>query len=662
MHPKPNSPFPWPYRPRVCEAGIRAQVAAVATVLAAVLLLAYPVPPADAQEAEETPGVEVGEGTVRVGDDVFAGDGCARAGDVVAGDCGESSETQQGDEPAGDKREEKTEQEESKPDEEKPSDDDSGGTTIQEETIAPETTGREITGAGRTEGGTSGFFGDTNQAGTTSEDTEACPTAPSEDAVPATVERAVDGDTVELQDPVDGHDKVRLIGVNTPEMEGEDGSPEPGAEKAAEFAADALEGEQVVLETGEEVEDPYGRLLANVWLVPETGKPEFFNRTLVADGYAEVMSVEPNDAYAKCLTAAEKEAGGDNPGSEEAQQNENKDGLLGRLRNLLSADSQNDGEDTEGSSIAEDPYTPEDSTTGPSSTAFETTETVEPTVGEETGNVPSETTEGIAETTAELTGPTTQAEDLAAIPPENCPGAETVLEPFGADGEARSDPFEVTTGGKFVVRADLKSENPSDAHLNVSILDTETQEPLEEFDQRTLGSYDTVISQGPGSYFLDLQSTAGSYEAVVFDCADEEPEQSAPETPDQGSGGDPGAPLNLGSSTPPATPTATLTPPAPQSGDGLDQPEDQPSRIEFAASGEPVAPSDAESSDVALPTRDTPSGEVAVLPDTGGSITGTAIVVVVLTGALAIAAGVFGLAAFVGFGRNPGKRSGADGL
>ncbi len=246
MHPKPNSPFPWPCRIRVCQAGIRAQVAAVVTVLAALMVLSYLAPSA---EARETPVVEVGEGTVRVGDDVFAGDGCARVGDVVAGDCGESSETQQGDEPAGDKREEKTEQEEPKTDEEKPSDDDSGGTTIREETTDPETTG-----AGRGEGGTTSFFGGTTPAGATAEDIEACPTAPPDDAAPATVERAVDGDTVELQKPVDGYDKVRLIGVNTPEMEGEDGSPEPGAEKASEFTADALEGEEVVLETDEEVE------------------------------------------------------------------------------------------------------------------------------------------------------------------------------------------------------------------------------------------------------------------------------------------------------------------------------------------------------------------------------------------------------------------------
>jgi hypothetical protein len=438
-------------------------------------------------------------------------------------------------------------------------------------------------------------------------------------------------------------------------MEGEDGSPEPSAEQAAEFTADALEGEEVVLETEEEVEDPYGRLLANVWLVPETGEPEFFNHTLVADGYAEVMTVEPNDAYAECLTVAAKQAGGDSPGSE-AGHGDSKKGLLGRLRDLLSSDAQDDGEDNEGSSVAEDQYTPGGSTTGSGSTEPEKTETVEEaTVREKPGNAPSETTEGVTETTADLTGPTTQAEDLAAIPPA-CPGAEVVLEPFGADGDAQSDPFEVT-GGTFVVRADLESENPSDARLKVSVLDTETREAVEEFDQRTLGSYDTVISQGPGSYLLNLQPTAALFEVAVFDCADEEPEQGARETSGQGPKRDPGVPLALGSSTPPATP------PAPQSGDGPDQPEDQPAEIEFAASDEPTAPADdAESSTPALPTQDTPSGEVAVLPDTSGPLPGVAFIAVVLIGTFAIAAGVVGLVASAGFDRDPDKRPGADRL
>ena len=510
MHPQPKPTSPWLYRPRVCQAGIRAWTVAFVVVLAVLLFLSYPALPAGAQEkqeAQETPRVEVGDGTVRVGDDVLAGDGCARAGDVVAGDCGESSETRQGNEPADDEPKNKSE-EESKPDEEKTSDDNSGGTTIREKTTAPETTAPETTGGGttlqettvaeRTEGGTASLFGGTTQAGTTSEDIEACPMAPTDDATRATVKRAVDGDTIELKEPVDGYDTVRLIGVNTPEMEGEDGSPEPGAQEASEFTANALEEQEVVLETDEEVEDPYGRLLAYAWLVPETGEPELFNRTLVADGYAEVMTVEPNDAYAECLTAAAKQAGGDNPGSEEVKQDDNKEGLLGRLRDLLSSDAQDGGEDTEGSSVSEDQYTPGGSTTGTSYTALETTEPVEPTeeatVREESGKVPSETT---PEKTADPTGLTTQAENLAAIPPENCPGANVVLEPFGTDGDAQSNPFEVT-GGAFVVRADLKSEKPADARLDISILDTETQEPVEEFDQRTLGSYDTTHKPGAG--------------------------------------------------------------------------------------------------------------------------------------------------------------------
>ena len=644
MHTQPKATSPWFYSPRCCQAGIRAWTVAFVVVLAALLFLSYPVPPAGAQEAQETPGVKVGDGTVRVGDDAFAGDSCARTGDVVAGDCGESSETQQRNEPADDEPKDKSE-EELKPDEEKPSDDNSGGTTIREETTAPDTTGggttlQETTGAGPTE------------AGTTSEDIEACPTAPPDDAAWATVERAVDGDTVELEEPVDGYDRVRLIGVNTPEMEGEDGSPESGAQEASEFTADALEGQEVVLETDEEVEDPYGRLLAYIWVVPETGESEFFNRTLVADGYAETMTVEPNDAYAECLAAAEREAGGDNSGAEEANQEDNNDGLMGRLRDLLSSDAQDDGAGIDESTASEDQYEQNGSTVGSGITELETTETVEPseeaTAVEEPDKEPAETTGGTTHETTGLTGPTPEAEDLAATPPENCPGANVVLEPFGADGDAQSDPFEVT-GGTFVVRADLKSEKPADARrLDVSILDTETQEPVEEFDQRTLGSYDTLISQGPGSYLLGLQPTAGLFEVAVFDCADQELEQ--------GSEKDPRAALDLGSSAPPATPQA------PQSGGSGDQPTDQPAKTEFAVADGPATPADdAETSDVALPSQDTPSGEVPVLPDTGGPTPAAAPIVVLLTGIFAVVAGVAGLAASTGFGRNPGKRSSMDG-
>lgn len=666
MHPQPQPTSPWPYRPWSCLSGVRAWIVAVVAILAALVFLSSPAPPAGAQEAQEAPGVEVGDGTVRIGDDVFAGDGCARAGDVVAGDCGERPETKPGDEPAGDDPEEKSETEESTSDEEQPPGDNPGETTILKETTAPEnpgggTTVQVTTGTGGGGGGTIAFSGGTVRAETASGAIEACPAAPSDDAATATVARAVDGDTVELQEPVNGYDTVRLIGVDTPELEGEDGGPEPGAEEASRFTAEALGGREVLLETDEEVEDQYSRLLAYVWLVPETGEPELFNRTLVADGYAETMTVEPNDAYAECLAAAEDHAGEDNPAPEGVRQSENDAGLLGRLRDLLSSETSDEGASKDGATAAEDQYVTTGfaggSAAGPGSTELENTEATEPTEGvtvvEESDQPPSETTGGTSEGGTGLTGANSEAENLAAVPPEDCPGATVVLEPFGTDGDAQSDPFEVT-GGTFVVRADLKSEKPAEARLDVTILDTETQEPVEEFDQRTLGSYDTLISQGPGSYLLDLQPTAGSYEVAVFDCAEEGSEQGISETADPELEGDPGARLNLGSSTPPATP------PAPRSG-GSGLAADQPAEIELAAGNEPLAPADdVEPSDVALPTRDAPSGEVAVLPDTGGPIGGGPLLALV-AGASATAVGAAGLAASAGLGRSPGRRSGVDG-
>ena len=75
-----------------------------------------------------------------------------------------------------------------------------------------------------------------------------------------TVERAVDGDTLEVSPAIDGKTDVRLIGVDSPELD----SSQPLAEEAAEFTASALEGEQVRLTLGRDPVDPYGRLLGTV--------------------------------------------------------------------------------------------------------------------------------------------------------------------------------------------------------------------------------------------------------------------------------------------------------------------------------------------------------------------------------------------------------------
>jgi len=149
-----------------------------------------------------------------------------------------------------------------------------------------------------------------------------CPTEPPRDATRATVARVVDGDTLELADEVEGTDRVRLIGVDAPELQGEHGRPEPHAEEATVFTADALESKDVLLVPGEEETDDYGRLLVYAWTAPEegllgglkrmigAGRSELFNRMLLREGYAEILTIRPNDAYADCFQAAQREAQG----------------------------------------------------------------------------------------------------------------------------------------------------------------------------------------------------------------------------------------------------------------------------------------------------------------------------------------------------------------
>ncbi len=119
--------------------------------------------------------------------------------------------------------------------------------------------------------------------------------------VPVTVTRVVDGDTIEVSPAVQGTQDVRLIGVDTPEVFGEQ---ESGGPEASAFTTEQLEGEQVALEFDEETVDPYERALAYVWLPGG----ELFNETLVREGYAEVATFEPNVKYVDRLEAAEEEA------------------------------------------------------------------------------------------------------------------------------------------------------------------------------------------------------------------------------------------------------------------------------------------------------------------------------------------------------------------
>ncbi len=119
-----------------------------------------------------------------------------------------------------------------------------------------------------------------------------------------TVSRVVDGDTVEVTPAVDGLTEVRFIGVDTPETSHPTYGEQPYGQRAKEFTVTRLEGERVALELDVERVDPYGRLLAFVWL-PD-GK--MFNELLLKEGYAQMATFPPNVKYAERFEEAQREA------------------------------------------------------------------------------------------------------------------------------------------------------------------------------------------------------------------------------------------------------------------------------------------------------------------------------------------------------------------
>jgi micrococcal nuclease len=114
------------------------------------------------------------------------------------------------------------------------------------------------------------------------------------------VTRHTDGDTFYLSDI----GKVRLIGVDTPEVFG-------GVECFGRRASGFVErvaplGSRVRYRLGVEERDRYGRALAYVWL--RDGR--FLNRLLVARGFAQPLTIPPNDEYADVFVEAAQGARG----------------------------------------------------------------------------------------------------------------------------------------------------------------------------------------------------------------------------------------------------------------------------------------------------------------------------------------------------------------
>lgn len=114
------------------------------------------------------------------------------------------------------------------------------------------------------------------------------------------VKTVYDGDTLVLDD---GR-KVRLLGINTPEVQHHNQSGEAGGEEAKQWLINALKHTTVRLEIGNEKTDKYGRTLAHVF----TEQKVHINLQLVAAGLAAVSIYPTNLLYVNELLAAQERA------------------------------------------------------------------------------------------------------------------------------------------------------------------------------------------------------------------------------------------------------------------------------------------------------------------------------------------------------------------
>ncbi len=149
-------------------------------------------------------------------------------------------------------------------------------------------------------------------------------------------ERVVDGDTIVIE----GGERVRYIGVDTPETKHPRKPVEHFGHEASEFNRQLVEGKRMRIEFDVQRRDKYRRLLGYVYVQPEDeteAHEVFVNAELVGQGYAKVYTVPPNVKHAERFLELERAA------------REHQRGLWGVDDNRESNDSNGNGERPVGS-------------------------------------------------------------------------------------------------------------------------------------------------------------------------------------------------------------------------------------------------------------------------------------------------------------------------
>lgn len=118
------------------------------------------------------------------------------------------------------------------------------------------------------------------------------------------VTEVIDGDTVIIE----SGERVRYIGVDTPETKHPKKSVQCFGREASARNKELVEGKTVYLEKDISETDRYGRLLRYVYL-PNPDAPEesiFVNEYLIEQGYGKVITYPPDVKYHKQLLAAQR--------------------------------------------------------------------------------------------------------------------------------------------------------------------------------------------------------------------------------------------------------------------------------------------------------------------------------------------------------------------
>jgi micrococcal nuclease len=127
--------------------------------------------------------------------------------------------------------------------------------------------------------------------------------------------RVVDGDTLEVAFSASQKEKVRMIGVDTPETVHPKKAVQRYGKEASEYTKKALTDKKIWLQMDVAPRDRYQRLLGYVWLekpndVDDEGeiRAKMFNARLLLEGYGQVMTIQPNSRYADIFVEFQKEA------------------------------------------------------------------------------------------------------------------------------------------------------------------------------------------------------------------------------------------------------------------------------------------------------------------------------------------------------------------